>query len=1128
MSHPTLPPSIIPQDISNLLTSTYSPDNPIPSLILFLNKLKLETYKSNPYSNYPYHYFNKSLTPTITSNNYHSKISLLINSINTNPSTRSYSNQANTWFKYNQVQNNQISQTYISILDSPNIASVFVEQSNNIYPAFITTFATNHLKLLTPCYQYAYLSIFCEIDQDFKIFTLQPKYDISSILTFNEILDNQSIPDNLSKIYILLIDALYLGDIYFKFAHKDLTTRSVSIKKLNEPIKVFVYLLNEYITTEYIPVITSFDNSSITYGNITYTATPWEYDKTLGDDINLIPVTDIFTYLLYQKSDLAKQLRTKILTSTYGSNDYLELNGARIQNRIKYLHNLGRHKDSFDYFIEEFSRSNLSQEILSNLTNLYNSLGYMSIELYDQILNLIPRYPRKQVYVHKDVFEFDTWVNVDESTAKSQKYHEIYFEPAIQPVKDLTLEQQISVSLFVKSNVPSFTKDFVNKPHKIIRPKPRVPLQIPKISQTSTNLPIWLITNSKLDFSVRTPNSITSGFQEYIKSLLQIILPDNNPYYFNAWISLLHKLDVTSAQSIPIITSLNKSKSTIITKVPKSSKSSKSSKSNVTHRSKIHKPNNSNDHDILAPEAIIGLLGTNKLRNIIPNFMYTYGLRYYSIPKFEEISNKTLKSGESGPCPHLFLEHIHGKTLSRWVQASGFTTDDFRTVLLLVVNAVIIANREIGFTHYDLHEENIIIKEYQEPVKIKWCLGEDRYIESRYVPYIIDFGLSGMNYNDKRYVTVDDRGLYYISKSVEFVMFDLYRYYFYLNVRMKGFEEYKKTLKQFDVFGLDKIIRNWSVVKETREHGINLVKELKSGNDDGVNIDDIMKVVSDCLVCWELVFEVAGYGWELGKLVRHIDMREFVEGEEYIEMILDEMGYVDRVVFENDVILEARCKCVKDFGLMLEYLKKYLNVLNKGGDDYREMNVSGMRMLDKIVRIPDIQYLIDFEYLGYDTDEYVGRLEKMFDGIVKDGVVGDMKIDMLNEHKVDMGDVVCNTSQVCEILRIGMVDGIDLGRLFEIGWKLVDREIGGLEKMRYVELDGIDWVRTMSEMLLNDVKYLMGESRGSGENEKTDKVGNIDKSDKTGKIDKTDKIVWIKEYLDYLGKRKGDLLKIKE
>lgn len=150
-------------------------------------------------------------------------------------------------------------------------------------------------------------------------------------------------------------------------------------------------------------------------------------------------------------------------------------------------------------------------------------------------------------------------------------------------------------------------------------------------------------------------------------------------------------------------------------------------------------------------EYVIGKLVINPLRAEIPNFMYTYG--YHECGNYHTEEGKMIRwcNTDVPDKGYLYLEKIPGITWDKFKEQHGEDTLEFAEVMLQIINALYIADARCGFRHNDLHEENIIVRELAEPINIPFTvLGEAQFICSRWIPQIIDFGVSSAMYNGQR------------------------------------------------------------------------------------------------------------------------------------------------------------------------------------------------------------------------------------------------------------------------------------------------------------------------------------------------------------------------------------------
>lgn len=138
----------------------------------------------------------------------------------------------------------------------------------------------------------------------------------------------------------------------------------------------------------------------------------------------------------------------------------------------------------------------------------------------------------------------------------------------------------------------------------------------------------------------------------------------------------------------------------------------------------------------------------NELRSIIPNILLTYG---------GFTCNKG--SGDYDLCDDigistsfLALEFVKGITFRKYVLTA--TDRDILAGIYQILFALHFAQKRNKFTHYDLHDENILVSELEAPVQYNYRVDQTEYIFSTNINCtLIDFGwarVDGVNYNPSR------------------------------------------------------------------------------------------------------------------------------------------------------------------------------------------------------------------------------------------------------------------------------------------------------------------------------------------------------------------------------------------
>lgn len=136
-------------------------------------------------------------------------------------------------------------------------------------------------------------------------------------------------------------------------------------------------------------------------------------------------------------------------------------------------------------------------------------------------------------------------------------------------------------------------------------------------------------------------------------------------------------------------------------------------------------------------EAAIGFT-LNKLKRKIPNFVFLYSTFKCNIPEenAEILCDLKKKNGM-----FIAFEFIPGVRLE--ISIKTLTNNEFFEIYLQILNALNIAWEECDFTHYDLHLENILIRDLDEPIIVPiYTMEGILYLKTRKIPYIIDYGFS--------------------------------------------------------------------------------------------------------------------------------------------------------------------------------------------------------------------------------------------------------------------------------------------------------------------------------------------------------------------------------------------------
>lgn len=149
--------------------------------------------------------------------------------------------------------------------------------------------------------------------------------------------------------------------------------------------------------------------------------------------------------------------------------------------------------------------------------------------------------------------------------------------------------------------------------------------------------------------------------------------------------------------------------------------------------------------DDLLHEWFIGTKALNNLRASIPNFAYIFGAFRCKPPLLQDKEVITWCNAdiEENRVSYVAYENVSPAITFR-EYCSSCTFNQYLSILLQVSYAINVAGKEYKFTHYDLHDENVLIRGVSdENFYIKYPAGDGyNYVLSNSIATIIDYGLS--------------------------------------------------------------------------------------------------------------------------------------------------------------------------------------------------------------------------------------------------------------------------------------------------------------------------------------------------------------------------------------------------
>lgn len=379
----------------------------------------------------------------------------------------------------------------------------------------------------------------------------------------------------------------------------------------------------------------------------------------------------------------------------------------------------------------------------------------------------------------------------------------------------------------------------------------------------------------------------------------------------------------------------------------------------------IKVPKKVRDYNNILREYFLAIAGINDMRQYVPNFMYTLGSFLCPMPEstleYEKLCN------ELGEIPFLMIEKIRGDTLKDAFMKNKITFDDFLAIFIQVLLALEVAQDKIEFTHYDLHFENVVLRPITSEYKYKVPLATKAYniTATKYIPMMIDFGLSSIRYKENTFGTY------------EFTNYGIQTY------MIQGFDMYKLLI--FSAAAAERA-NNMSLQNKITE----LFKFYK--NDDPYNMTKtptvgLSKALSSDNLCKEVAYSNAAYytprkfiEWIKKHYSTKTSFLTIVERDLVINLPTLSTTYEYNVLTNQDISTKSVVeKCMKpqigytlnlynihilkSFSkeVVVDYVKEYENLVEKNGEQlvkndvmmfekYKEIKVENEDVLRKSIK----------------------------------------------------------------------------------------------------------------------------------------------------------------------------------
>jgi hypothetical protein len=183
------------------------------------------------------------------------------------------------------------------------------------------------------------------------------------------------------------------------------------------------------------------------------------------------------------------------------------------------------------------------------------------------------------------------------------------------------------------------------------------------------------------------------------------------------------------------------------------------------------------DEDEIIHEGFIGLNFINKVRKILPTYAWTYGFTSCNLPIFTKKNGKDLiltactkkVNQANNDYIGLITEYVKGETLKKYIFSQELDERRLVSTLLTILYSLKYANDMFSYVHWDLHTNNILMRELDTDDNYIYLPNENKYLwVGNKLATIIDYGFNSVMYNNQLFANVvrPDVGINpYITKS---------------------------------------------------------------------------------------------------------------------------------------------------------------------------------------------------------------------------------------------------------------------------------------------------------------------------------------------------------------------------
>ena len=187
-------------------------------------------------------------------------------------------------------------------------------------------------------------------------------------------------------------------------------------------------------------------------------------------------------------------------------------------------------------------------------------------------------------------------------------------------------------------------------------------------------------------------------------------------------------------------------------------------------------------------EGIVGLLCGNKLREILPTFVWTYGFTKCDLPVFVQNKQKyeMVSACKDNQYIGLITEFVDGQSIYDYFD-SKVSKKEFISILLVILYSLKYANELYQFVHWDLHYTNVILRKLDSEDHYIYLPNQNKYLwTGDKLPTIIDYGNSSFRYKNSTLANYTRADLGIRPDLTSSPMNDILKLFSSLFIKVKG------------------------------------------------------------------------------------------------------------------------------------------------------------------------------------------------------------------------------------------------------------------------------------------------------------------------------------------------------